>query len=103
VRETILRLLEIPAPGGLVVSAQVGRRLVVADPIRPRQDRLAGRRLSLSYAIEALRAARAMLAEGGTALVVDERVNSAFAAPNPEERLFYSCSVLFCLPTGMSD
>jgi SAM-dependent methyltransferase len=53
--------------------------------------------------IEALRAARAMLAEGGTALIVDERVNPSFAAPNAEERLFYSWSVLFCLPTGMAD
>jgi hypothetical protein len=50
VREPKVRLLEIPASSGLVVSAQVRGRFVVADPIRPRQDRLAAGCLSLSHA-----------------------------------------------------
>jgi len=53
--------------------------------------------------VEALRAARAMLAEGGHVLIADERVHESFQAPNQPERLFYSWSVLFCLPTGMAD
>jgi 2-polyprenyl-3-methyl-5-hydroxy-6-metoxy-1,4-benzoquinol methylase len=54
--------------------------------------------------VEALRAARAMLAAGGTVLVMDERVAEAFTAPGDEmERFFYAASVLFCLPTGMAE
>lgn len=53
--------------------------------------------------VEALRAARAMLAERGTVFIADERVDQSFTAPNKQERLFYSWSVLFCLPTGMAD
>ena len=47
--------------------------------------------------------ARGLLAPGGTVVIADERVRESFAAPNPDERLFYSWSVLFCLPTGMAD
>jgi 2-polyprenyl-3-methyl-5-hydroxy-6-metoxy-1,4-benzoquinol methylase len=53
--------------------------------------------------VEALRAARGMLVNGGTVLVADERVQPTFEAPNAHERLFYGWSVLFCLPTGMAD
>ncbi|HKY33928.1 MAG TPA: methyltransferase domain-containing protein [Candidatus Polarisedimenticolia bacterium] len=53
--------------------------------------------------VDALRQARAMLAEGGAVVVADERVDPAFSAPNPRERLYYSWSVLFCLPTGMAE
>ena len=37
--------------------------------------------------------------------VVDEKVADAFEAPadNPIERLFYSASVLHCLPVGLSE
>ncbi len=53
--------------------------------------------------VEALRTAREMLAPGGTLIIADERVQEAFSAPNPSERLFYSWSLLFCLPTGLAD
>lgn len=47
---------------------------------------------------------RSLLAEGGTVLVMDEKVGETFTAPGDElERLFYGFSVLCCLPTGMAD
>jgi SAM-dependent methyltransferase len=57
----------------------------------------------LPHPVDALRAMRALLADGGSVLVVDERTEEAFTAPGPElERLFYGFSVLCCLPTGMA-
>jgi len=51
---------------------------------------------------EALRAARAALADGGTLLVVDERVADSFTAPGDEvERMMFGWSVTHCLPTQM--
>jgi hypothetical protein len=53
---------------------------------------------------EALRAARSALADGGTVLVVDEKVAEAFTAPGDEiERIMYGWSVTHCLPTQMID
>jgi protein-L-isoaspartate O-methyltransferase len=57
----------------------------------------------LPHPVDALRAMRALLADGGSVLVVDERTEEAFTAPGPDlERLFYGFSVLCCLPTGMA-
>jgi 2-polyprenyl-3-methyl-5-hydroxy-6-metoxy-1,4-benzoquinol methylase len=54
--------------------------------------------------VEALAAARAMLAEGGSVVVADERVEDEFTAPAPErDRLAYGWSVVSCLPSAMSD
>jgi SAM-dependent methyltransferase len=54
--------------------------------------------------VEALRAARAMLADGGSVLVADERVGEAFAAPAPDDdRYNYGWSVVSCLPYAMDD
>lgn len=54
--------------------------------------------------VEALRGARRMLADGGCALVADERVAESFVAPGDEvERLMYGYSVLHCLPVGRSE
>jgi 2-polyprenyl-3-methyl-5-hydroxy-6-metoxy-1,4-benzoquinol methylase len=51
---------------------------------------------------EVLRAARAALADGGTLLVVDERVADRFTAPGDEvERMMFGWSVTHCLPTQM--
>jgi 2-polyprenyl-3-methyl-5-hydroxy-6-metoxy-1,4-benzoquinol methylase len=53
--------------------------------------------------VDALRSARAMLADGGCVIVADERAGEAFSAPAPEDsldRLFYGFSVLHCLPVG---
>jgi SAM-dependent methyltransferase len=55
--------------------------------------------------VEALRAARALLAKGGSVLVADERAGEHFTAPaeDPLDRLFYGFSVLHCLPVGRVD
>ena len=58
----------------------------------------------MARAVEALRALRAMLAPGGTVIVMDERVGEAFAAPADDvERLCYGMSVLHCLPAGLAE
>lgn len=53
--------------------------------------------------VEALAAIRQLLSDDGSAIIADERVHETFTWPNDAERLFYSWSVLFCLPTGMAD
>lgn len=58
----------------------------------------------MSRPVQALRAARAMLAEGGSLLIADERVGEAFTAPAPDDdRQAYAWSVLSCLPYAMDD
>jgi 2-polyprenyl-3-methyl-5-hydroxy-6-metoxy-1,4-benzoquinol methylase len=58
----------------------------------------------MAHPVEALTAMRAMVAEGGTVFVVDERAADALTAndPDPIQRFFYAASVLHCLPVGMS-
>ena len=52
--------------------------------------------------VDVLGALRGMLAEGGSVIVGDERVEDEFTAPAGEiERLYYGFSVLHCLPVGM--
>jgi pimeloyl-ACP methyl ester carboxylesterase/SAM-dependent methyltransferase len=54
--------------------------------------------------VEALRTMRDILADGGTAIVMDERVAEAFTVPGDDvERFMYVASILFCLPTGMAE
>jgi 2-polyprenyl-3-methyl-5-hydroxy-6-metoxy-1,4-benzoquinol methylase len=56
----------------------------------------------MSYPVDVLRAARALLAEGGVVLVGDERTAESFGAPADDlERLYYGFSILHCLPVGM--
>jgi SAM-dependent methyltransferase len=51
--------------------------------------------------VEALAAIRGLLADGGVALVADERVADEFTAPGDEvERVMYGWSILHCLPVG---
>ena len=58
----------------------------------------------LTRPADALRAARAALATGGTVLVVDEKVADTFTAPGDEvERMMYGWSVTHCLPTQMAE
>ena len=58
----------------------------------------------LSRPVEALRAARGLLAEGGSVVIADELVGEAFTAPAPEEdRYTYGWSVVSCLPYAMDD
>ena len=54
--------------------------------------------------MDALRAARAMLADGGSVLIADEPVADEFTAPgSDEDRHTYGWSVLSCLPGAMGD
>jgi ubiquinone/menaquinone biosynthesis C-methylase UbiE len=58
----------------------------------------------MAHPVEALKAMRGMLAEGGAVLVADERVADEFHAPGDElERWYYAWSVLHCLPAGRDD
>ncbi len=58
----------------------------------------------LARPVEALRAARAALDEGGVVLVADEPCGEAFAGPADEqERRHYGYSVLHCLPASMTE
>ena len=58
----------------------------------------------MSAPVEALRAMRGLLVEGGSVIVADERVADSFTAPGDEvERLMYGWSVLHCLPVGMAE
>lgn len=57
----------------------------------------------MSGPVEALTNVRALLAPGGAAIVMDERVGESFTAPADEvERFMYGWSILVCLPGGMS-
>ena len=57
----------------------------------------------MSKPVEALRAARQLLAEGGSMVVIDERAAEKFSAPSGDlDRFFYGFSLLCCLPDGMS-
>ena len=56
----------------------------------------------MSYPVEVLKAARALLGDGGLVFIGDERTAEEFTAPASEtERLFYGFSVFHCLPVGM--
>lgn len=54
--------------------------------------------------VEALRAARAMLADGGVVLVGDERTNDSFTGELDDgERYHYGWSLFVCLPAAMTE
>jgi 2-polyprenyl-3-methyl-5-hydroxy-6-metoxy-1,4-benzoquinol methylase len=58
----------------------------------------------MNHPVQALCAARAMLAEHGSVVISDERVADRFTAPGDElERSHYGWSVVHCLPVGMID
>jgi 2-polyprenyl-3-methyl-5-hydroxy-6-metoxy-1,4-benzoquinol methylase len=53
---------------------------------------------------DVLRAAHDALGDGGTLLVVDERVADSFTAPGDElERVMFGWSVMHCLPSQMAE
>ena len=57
----------------------------------------------MSNPVPVLRAVRDSLAEGGSLIVVDERVAETFAAPGDDlERFMYGWSITTCLPDGRS-
>jgi 2-polyprenyl-3-methyl-5-hydroxy-6-metoxy-1,4-benzoquinol methylase len=54
--------------------------------------------------VDVLRAVRAMLADGGSVVMIDENVADHFTAPAPDlERYHYGWSVVSCLPGAMGD
>lgn len=58
----------------------------------------------MSDPVSVLSAMKRLVGEGGTALVVDEKVADRFTAPGDEvERYMYGFSILHCLPVGMVD
>lgn len=58
----------------------------------------------MSDPIGALRTMRRLAAEGGTVLIMDERVGERFTGETDDvERFMYGFSVLHCLPVGMAD
>jgi ubiquinone/menaquinone biosynthesis C-methylase UbiE len=58
----------------------------------------------MSRPVDALRAANAMLQQGGSVVVADELVEDEFSAPAPDrERYAYGWSVVSCLPSAMGD
>ncbi|MFC5728077.1 MULTISPECIES: SAM-dependent methyltransferase [Nocardioides] len=54
----------------------------------------------MAHPVEAMAAARAALADGGTVIVMDERVADTLTAGDPTETFFATVSVLWCLPQG---
>jgi 2-polyprenyl-3-methyl-5-hydroxy-6-metoxy-1,4-benzoquinol methylase len=56
----------------------------------------------MSYPVDVLQTARALLSDGGRVLVADEKTAERFALDAGDvERLYYGFSVLHCLPVGM--
>ena len=54
----------------------------------------------MAHPVEAIAQAKAALAEGGTVIVMDERVGETLNAGDPTEMFFATASVLWCLPQG---
>jgi hypothetical protein len=58
----------------------------------------------MSNPVEVLSSMRRLVGEGGTVLIVDEKVADQFIAPGDDvERYMYGFSILHCLPVGMVD
>lgn len=58
----------------------------------------------LARPVDVLRAMKGLLAPGGAAIVMDERVAETFGAPGDDvERFMYGASILCCLPVGLSE
>lgn len=100
------------AQANLAAARDVGDRVTFAA--RDAADPALSGRYDLAVIVEAvhdmsqpvavLRAVRGLLAPGGAALMVDEKVGDTFTAPGDEiERIMYGYSVMFCLPNGLAD
>ncbi len=58
----------------------------------------------MSDPVGALQSMRRLVGDGGTVLVVDEKVQDRFVAPGDDvERYMYGFSILHCLPAGMAE
>jgi 2-polyprenyl-3-methyl-5-hydroxy-6-metoxy-1,4-benzoquinol methylase len=57
----------------------------------------------LARPVEALAAARDLLADDGRVIVADERTGDSFAEPGPLDGFLYAVSVLACLPQSLAE
>lgn len=58
----------------------------------------------LARPVDVLKMMRGLLAEGGSVVVIDEKVAESFYAPGDEtEQLMYGWSLFMCLTNGMSE
>ena len=57
----------------------------------------------LARPVEALATVRRVLAPGGAAILLEEKVADRFTPGDPLDRFMYGWSVLFCLPVGMNE
>lgn len=57
----------------------------------------------LADPVSVLRSMRSLAAEGGTVLVMDERVGDEFGEAGDVERFFYGFSITTCLPNGRAE
>jgi hypothetical protein len=57
----------------------------------------------LARPVDALRAAKRMVADGGRFVVADERTGDSFAEPGPLDGFFYGVCVLACLPQSLAE
>jgi 2-polyprenyl-3-methyl-5-hydroxy-6-metoxy-1,4-benzoquinol methylase len=57
----------------------------------------------LARPVEALATIRRVLAPGGAAILLEEKVADRFTPGDPLDRFMYGWSVLFCLPVGMNE
>ena len=54
----------------------------------------------MAHPVSAIAKAKAALGEGGTVIVMDERVDETPAPGDPVQTFFATASVLWCLPQG---
>lgn len=93
------------AAEGLADRVRLHHRDVVTAPPETSYDVVAAFECihDMPDPVAVLSAARGMLAEGGTMLVMDERVPDEFTGPgDPVEQLMYGFSLFVCLPDSMS-
>ena len=102
----------VAAAQGVIVEAGVGGRVEIslrdaADPaLVGRYDLVTAFECvhDMSDPVGALRTMRRLAGDGGTVLVMDERVAERFdPAAGDIERLMYGFSVFHCLPVGLAD
>lgn len=91
------------AAAGLSGRVKVERRDAADPGLRGRYDLVVAMECihDMSRPVEALRAMRGLLAEGGALFVVDERVGERFTREGEGlEWMMYGWSILHCLPVG---
>jgi len=92
---------------GVADRVRFSAREIAADPaLRGRYDLVTIFEAlhDMPRPVQVLAAVRRMLTQGGSVLIMDERVADRFAAPGDEvERIMYGWSLLTCLPGAMTE